>query len=155
MDIYQSVEQHISILEWIELRNTNYTHPSLILAEGFLPIVEKRPFINKGPEKALYRNNFLEFAENLPPGLKEPLFSTIGKNTNSMKHPNASFTSKYRFRHLVHSCTQATICPRPTRKTWNYVANWQKCSPLWGKYTEMSTPRESVDFSPTRTRQTK
>ena len=121
MDIDQPVEQHTSILEGIELSNTDYTPPSPILAEEFLPIVEKKkksPFINKGPERALNQNNLLELAENLPPGLKEPLFSTTGKDTNSMKHPNVSFSSKHRFRHLVCDAkveNQASLTNRPSK----------------------------------------
>ena len=42
IDIDQPVKQHTSILEGIESRNTNYTPPSPIFAEEFLPIVEKR-----------------------------------------------------------------------------------------------------------------
>ena len=41
INIDQPVEQHISVLEGIESRNTNYTPPSPISTEEYLPIVEK------------------------------------------------------------------------------------------------------------------
>ena len=48
-DIDQPVEQHTSILEGIESRNTDWTPPSPTIAEEFLPIVEKkRPIHRKG-----------------------------------------------------------------------------------------------------------
>mmetsp|Transcript_7352 Transcript_7352/g.8541 ORF Transcript_7352/g.8541 Transcript_7352/m.8541 type:complete len:170 (+) Transcript_7352:323-832(+) len=77
------VSQRNSVLEEIESRNINYTPRSPIFLEEFLPIVST-PVRRKST-----------------PTSKTPLFSTIGKKTNNMKHPDASFTSKYPFRHLV------------------------------------------------------
>ena len=56
-DIVQPAQQHTSILDGIELRATNWTLPSPIIGEDFLPIVEKKkrdPFIASGPKKALH-----------------------------------------------------------------------------------------------------
>ena len=107
MDIdnnFQPAQHHTSILDGIESRTTDWTPPLPILVEDFLPVVEKKkqdPFIASELEKALHQGNLLKFAEDLPKGLKEPLFSTTGKNTTSMKHPNASFIGEYCFCHLV------------------------------------------------------
>ena len=53
-DIAQPAQQHTSILDGIELRTTNWTPPSPIIAEEFLPIVEKnkkRPVYSEGTRK--------------------------------------------------------------------------------------------------------
>ena len=41
MNLDQPVEQYTSVLEGIESRNTDYTPPSPIFVEEFLPIVQK------------------------------------------------------------------------------------------------------------------
>ena len=105
-----------------------------------MSIVEKSPFINKGPEKALHQNKLLEFAENLPPGLKAPLFSTTGKNTNSMKHPDASFTSEYRFRHLVPFLYTSEYLSTTNKKNLELCCQLAKIlSTLWKTYGNVDT----------------
>ena len=59
-DIAGSSEHRTSVVDGIESRTTDWTPPSPILAEDFLPTVEEKkqdPFIATGPEKALHRGN--------------------------------------------------------------------------------------------------
>ena len=158
MDTDQPVEQHTSILKGLESSNTNHTSPSPIFTEEYLPVVEKKktnPILKKGPDKALNQNNLLDFAESLPPGLKEPLFSTTGKKTTSMKHPDTSFIGKYCFCHLVPFLYIGNHLSTTDKRNLEQCCRSAKSSPPCGKHMDTSTPQVSVVLGPTGTLQTK
>ena len=142
-NIAHSSQQHTSVLDGIKSRTTNWTPSSPILAEDFLPTVEEKKqdsFIATGPEKALHQGNLLKFAENLPKGLKEPLFSTTGKNSKNMKHPDASFTSEYRFRHIVPFLYTGNYLSEPDkRKLESRCPQARTFSSLWNTYGAIDT----------------
>ena len=142
-DIAHPPQQHTSILDGIESRTTNWIPPSPTTAEDFLPIVDQKkrdPFIATGPEKALSRGNLLKFADDLHPGLKEPLLSTTGKNSTSMKHPNASFIGEYRFRHLVPFLYTGNHLSAIDKKNLEQCCRSAKMfSTLWKTYGHIDT----------------
>ena len=143
MDTEQPVEQNTSILTGTKSHNTDNIPASTIFTEEYLPVVEKKktnPILNKGPDKALNRNNLLDFAESLPPGLKEPLFSTTGKNSNNMKHPDASFTSEYRFRHIIPFLYTGNYLSKPDKRKLESCCRQAKMfSILWDTYGSIDT----------------
>ena len=111
--------------------------PSPIIAEDFLPIIEKTkrdPFIASGPEKALHQGNLLKFA------FERTLFSTTGKNTTSMKHPDASFIGKYRFHHLVQFLYTGNHLSTTNKKNLEQCCRSAKIfSTLWKTYGHVDT----------------
>ena len=81
---------------------------TLSFTEEFYPkadaVVEpsKNPYIITGPPDSFTSKDLQAFAkDNLPDVVTQPLFDINGKKTKSMKHKNISFTSEYRFRHII------------------------------------------------------
>jgi hypothetical protein len=77
-------------------------------AEAFYPkacvVTEpsENPYVITGPPESFTTKELHAWANNtFPDVVKQPLFDINGKKTKSMRHKNISFTSEYRFHHII------------------------------------------------------
>ena len=89
---------------FLERIESKHTKKSQHLTEEYIQVVTKKPhdpFIDHGAPDSFTSMDLHKFAQTLPLNMRQPLYNSHGKKSKSMKHPNASFTSEYRFRHII------------------------------------------------------
>ena len=102
------------------------------------------PFVNAGPPASFSTNELHNWAKSLPEGVKQPLFDINGKNTKSMRHKNISFTSEYRFRHIIPFLYLGEFLDKESQK------NLEEVSFLAKQFSELQSEYGSVDTEPIR-----
>jgi hypothetical protein len=120
-------------------------------AEAFYPkacvVTEpsENPYIITGPPELLTTKELQSWAKDtLPDVVKQPLFDINCKKTKSMRHTNISFTSEYRFRHIIPFLYLDDFLDAESQK------NLEQVSFLAKQFSELKTEYGLVDMNPIR-----
>jgi hypothetical protein len=98
-----------------------------------------------GPPESFTTKELHAWAEStLPDVVKQPLFDIKGKKTKSMRHKHISFTSEYRFRHIIPFLYLGDFLDADSQK------NIEQVSFLAEQFSELKTEYGLVDTDPIR-----
>jgi hypothetical protein len=105
----------------------------------------KKPYVITGPPESFTTKELHAWAENtLPEVVKQPLLNINGKKTKSMRRKNISFTSEYRFRHIILFLYLGNFLSADSQK------NLEQVSFLAKQFPELKTEYGSVNTDPIR-----
>ena len=122
---------------------SKHTTKSPHLKEEYIQVVTKEPknpFIDHSTTDSFKSGVLHDFAQTLPLSMRQPLFNSHGKESKSMKHPDASFTSEYRFRHIIPLLyTGNYLDITHKEKLEAYCPKAKLFSDLWDEYGDIDT----------------
>ena len=105
----------------------------------------EKPFLLTGPPDSFTSKELQAYAKrDLPEFVKQPLFDTNGKKTKSMKHKNVSFTSEYRFRHIIPHLYLGGFLDDESKENLHSVSFLAK------QFSELMTEFGTIDTEPIR-----
>ena len=128
---------------FLEQIESKHTKKSQHLTEEYIQVVTEKPhnpFIDHCTPDSFTSKDLHKFAQTLPLNMRQPLYNSYGKKSKSMKHPNASYTSEYRFRHIIpllYTGNHLDITHK--EKLEAYCPRAKLFSDLWDEYGHIDT----------------